>query len=47
MQRDRTRTPASKARTTTRRIERHRKAVAAWLIVAMGPDASPFAPLAR
>lgn len=47
MNRDRTRQPASKARTTTRRMERHRKAVAAWLVLAMAPDASPFAPLAR
>lgn len=43
MRYDRTRTPAAKARTCTRRVERRRKAVAAFLLLAFAPDAAPFA----
>ncbi len=43
MRYDRTRTPAAKARTCTRRMDRHRKAVSAFLVLAFAPDAAPFA----
>lgn len=42
MPRDRTRQPVAKARTMTRRVERRRKAVAAFLALAFAPVGPAF-----